>query len=202
MVFSHRQLFSGDFHLSQERPLPRFDEINDPVLAQFDRTVREDVPIPRSGATSFASGTGVTVDGASYLIIFKDVPDLIESAAHDRRLSAIVSRRERVRAAVVDALRRGACDPHSPSSWRSILGRRIGEPMRALADAHAPSGGARFQRRADLPRSRFREIDVAAHAYNSMRNGLGWFSTYVPQSWCRISCARPAARCWPRARSR
>jgi class 3 adenylate cyclase len=33
-----------------------------------------------------------------------------------------------------------------------------------------------------LRRSRFTEIDVAAHAYNSMRSGLGWFSTYVPQS--------------------
>jgi adenylate cyclase len=63
-----------------------------------------------------------------------------------------------------------------------VLGRRIGYPMHSLADATRRLAELDFGGAPTLSRSRFREIDVAANAYNSMRNGLGWFSTYVPQS--------------------
>jgi class 3 adenylate cyclase len=62
------------------------------------------------------------------------------------------------------------------------LGRFIGHPVRELANATRLLAALDFSGAPALRRSRFTEIDVAANAYNSMRSGLGWFSTYVPQS--------------------
>ena len=178
-VVSHRQLFSGDFHLSPERPLPHFDEINDPVLAKFDERLAEDMT-PPNGRPPFKQQT-VTVDGADYLIIFRKFPDLI-----DQPLTVGVY----LQSSVVDDIFKGL--------WRALygaaaviaavvvfalfLGRRIGNPMHELAQAQSHLVALNFSSAPTLSRSRFREIDVAANAYNSMRNGLGWFSTYVPQS--------------------
>ncbi|WP_374656347.1 adenylate/guanylate cyclase domain-containing protein [Dongia sp.] len=181
VVFSHRNLFSGDFHLDYDRPLPRFDEINDPVLAQFDRTKSYEVLPPGSHTTPFREQENVTVGDASYLIIFKDIPALLK-----RPLTVGVYLQSTVVENVFEAL------------WQTLygagiviliavalalfLGRRIGQPMRELADATRHLAALDFGGAPELARSRFTEIDIANRAYNSMRAGLGWFSTYVPGS--------------------
>lgn len=177
-VFSHRRLFSGDFRLSEERPLPRFDEINDPVLAQFDARASQDVTPP--DRPPFKEQI-VSVNGVNYFLIFKTFTDLI-----DQPLTVGVYLKSSVIDNIFGAL------------WHSLygamiviaavivfalfLGRRIGNPMHKLAEAQSRLVALDFKSAPTLSRSRFREIDVAASAYNSMRNGLGWFSTYVPGS--------------------
>ncbi|WP_374314392.1 adenylate/guanylate cyclase domain-containing protein [Dongia sp.] len=181
VVFSHRNLFSGDFHLDYERPLPRFNEINDPVLAQFDRTQSEEVLPPGPQATPFREQEDVRVGDASYLIIYKDVPALLKQP-----LTVGVYLQSSIVDSVFEALWRtlyGAAIVIAIAvALALILGRRIGQPMRQLADATRHLAALDFSGAPVLARSRFREIDVAAGAYNSMRAGLGWFSTYVPQS--------------------
>lgn len=177
-VFSHRQLFSGDFHLSPERPLPRFDQINDPVLAQFNERLAVNVTPP--GRPPFKQQV-VNVDGDSYLIIFKEFKDLI-----DQPLTVGVylqySVVEDIFAALWKALYGAAAVIAAVVVFALFLGRRIGLPMHELAEAQSHLVALNFSDAPTLAPSRFREIDVAANAYNSMRNGLGWFSTYVPQS--------------------
>jgi adenylate cyclase len=180
MVFSHRQLFSDDFHLSEERPLPRFDEINDPVLAQLDPAAARSVSLPDRPDVSLQE-QDVVVGGTPYLIIFKDVPDLIgqpltvgiylQSSVVDSVFEKLMLTLYGAAIVIVLAI-----------ALALVLGRRIGQPVRALADATRHLAALDFSGAPTLPRSRFREIDVAAYAYNRMRNGLGWFSTYVPKS--------------------
>ena len=181
VVFSHRNLFSGDFHLDPERPLPRFDEINDPVLAQFDRTRSEEVLPPGPEAERFRTQEDVKVGEASYLIIYKDIPRLLKQP-----ITIGVYLQSSVVASVFEALKQtfyGAAIVIAIAiALALVLGRRIGQPMRQLADATRHLAALDFSGAPVLARSRFREIDVAAGAYNRMRAGLGWFSTYVPQS--------------------
>jgi adenylate cyclase len=180
VVFSHRNLFSDDFHLDSERPLPRFNEINDPVLARFDRS--ESFEVTPAGALSqpFREQI-VTVGEGSYVIIFKDVPDLVQQP-----LTIGVHLQSTVVDSAFAALRRtfygAALVIFIAIVFALILGRRIGEPVRAFADAARHLAALDFGGAPVLARSRFKEIDVAAGAYNKMRAGLGWFSTYVPQS--------------------
>ncbi len=179
-VFAHHNLFSDDFHLSAERPLPRFDEINDPVLAQFDpRLAQREMP-QGAGGMPFQQQE-VNVGNAHYLLIYKDVPDLLKQP-----LTVGVYLRSSIVDSVFEAL------------WQTlygaglviviavvlslVLGRRIGQPMRALADATRHLAALDFAGAPLLSGSRFEEIDVANRAYNMMHTGLGWFSTYVPGS--------------------
>jgi class 3 adenylate cyclase len=177
-VFSHRELFTGDFHLSPERPLPRFNEINDPVLAQFDPG--NSVKIEPPNRPPFREQE-VRVGNTNFYLIFKEIPNLLNQPL----TIGVYLRSSVVESALQQVLR--------TLYWAGIviiiaialamaLGRRIGHPIRQLADATRHLSELDFAGAASLARSRFREIDVANSAYNSMRNGLGWFSTYVPGS--------------------
>ncbi|MDY0872390.1 adenylate/guanylate cyclase domain-containing protein [Dongia rigui] len=177
-VFSHRELFTGDFHLSEKRPLPRFNEINDPVLAQYDPSKAVRVTPPER--SSFQEQE-VRVGDSKFFLIFKEIPNLL-----NQPLTVGVYFRSTLVEGVIDQLLRTLY-------WAGIviviaivlamaLGRRIGHPIRELADATRHLAELDFAGAASLTRSRFREIDIANNAYNSMRNGLGWFSTYVPGS--------------------
>jgi len=179
-VYSHRNLFSDDFHLSADRPLPQFDEINDPVLAQFDRAksrellrhTEDDEPLREQDAT---------VDGRKFFIIYKDIPRLVKQplTVGVYLPSSII---ERVFEVLQQTLYGTALAIVIAVILALFLGRRIGHPMRELAEATQHLVNLDFSGAPVLSRSRFSEIDTANSAYNSMRNGLGWFSTYVPGS--------------------
>lgn len=180
VVFAHRQLLSDDFTLSTDRPLPRFDAINDPVLAQFDESKAIEITPPGDHATPFKEQV-VEVAGLEYVIIFKKVPDLLgQPLTIGVYLSTAVV--NDVYAALWTTLYWAALVIVIAILMALALGRLIGHPMRALADATRRLAALDFSGAPTLRRSRFAEIDVAAHAYNSVRAGLGWFSTYVPQS--------------------
>lgn len=180
IVFAHHQLLSEDFRLSTNRPLPRFDEINDAVLAQFDESKATEVTPPGNQAKPFKQQT-VEIGADEYVILSKQVTDLL-----DEPLTIGVYLKSTVVSNVFAAL------------WKALygvgfviviailvalaLGRRIGHPVKALAEATHRLAALDFSGAPTLQRSRFSEIDVAANAYNNMRSGLGWFSTYVPQS--------------------
>ncbi|SLN25875.1 adenylate/guanylate cyclase domain-containing protein [Oceanibacterium hippocampi] len=62
-----------------------------------------------------------------------------------------------------------------------LLGRRIARPIEALARAASQISRLDFARVTPLPHTRFRELNNAADAYNSMLRGLIWFERYVPK---------------------
>ncbi len=63
-----------------------------------------------------------------------------------------------------------------------IIGRKISRPIHALASASQQISNLDFKSVEPLKRSRLRELDDAATAYNTMLRGLGWFENYVPKS--------------------
>lgn len=63
-----------------------------------------------------------------------------------------------------------------------LIGRRIARPIARLAAASEKIARLELDDRDPLPGSRLREVDVAVTAFNRMRAGLGWLSTYVPRS--------------------
>lgn len=179
-VFVHRNLFSGDFKLSSERPLPRFDEINDPILAQFDPRRSIEVRPPGAESEPFRQQQ-VETFGERYVLIYKDAPNRI-----NRPLIVGVYLRLATLEMVFNPLQRtlfgAALVIVIAIILALLLGRRIGRPMRDLADATRHLAALDFNGAPELSRSSFAEIDVANRAYNKMRSGLGWFSTYVPKS--------------------
>ncbi len=179
-VFAHRQLLYGDFHLSTDHPLPQFNAIGDAVLARFDEAKSITVQPQRMGSTTFQQQK-VSIKGEDHFIIFKRVTNLVDEpliiGIHLK--TSLVSE---VYAALWTALYWSGVVIAIAVMTALALGRFIGFPVSELADATSRLVALDFGNAPTLKGSRFREIDIAANAYNSMRNGLGWFSTYVPQT--------------------
>ena len=72
------------------------------------------------------------------------------------------------------------------------LGRRMARPVVELAQAARQVQALDLEHVPALPRSHILELDQAARAFNAMRNGLGWFETYVPRRLVRQLMANPS----------
>jgi class 3 adenylate cyclase len=75
-----------------------------------------------------------------------------------------------------------------------LVGRRLGRPMLALAQAAAHIEALDFAGARTLPRGPVREINQAAGAVERMAAGLSWFETYLPKTLVRrLMAAGPGA---------
>ena len=63
-----------------------------------------------------------------------------------------------------------------------LLGKRLARPVREIADQAQRVAGFELDQVTPLPRSRVRELDEQAVAFNAMLTGLRAFSTYIPRS--------------------
>jgi class 3 adenylate cyclase len=63
-----------------------------------------------------------------------------------------------------------------------LIGRRLARPVKRISEAAALVGELRVAEVQPLPRSRIREIDEQARAFNSMTRALRWFEAYVPKA--------------------
>jgi adenylate cyclase len=72
------------------------------------------------------------------------------------------------------------------------LGRRMARPVVNLAEAAQHIQALDLENVPPLPRSHILELDRAARAFNAMRNGLGWFETYVPRRLVRQLMDNPS----------
>lgn len=180
-VFAHRQMIFGNLKFTADEPLPRFDAIGDRVLAQLDFSQAQ-LTDPMSGGALPFMRQEVTVGNEKHLLIYRFAPGLlgmpltvgvhlpfagVEEVFDALQTAALLGALVVILVAIVLAL---------------LLGMLIGRPVRALAEATSHLAALSFDEAPQLHHSRFAEIDVAADAYNRMRTGLGWFSTYVPRS--------------------
>ncbi len=67
----------------------------------------------------------------------------------------------------------------------AYLGRQIARPVRRLADNASKVHDLEFSGIERIPGSFFKELNDAAHAFNSMLDGLRWFERYVPKALVR-----------------
>lgn len=71
-----------------------------------------------------------------------------------------------------------------------VLARYIARPIHTIADAAERVGRFELSDIKSLPRSRIRELDNQAVAFNRMLEGLHWFETYVPKTLVQRLMAR------------
>lgn len=183
-VIAHPALIGTVAGLSSDKPLPHLNEVGDAVLAAMWTP-----PIGNSGdilGDSDVVGRIVNAGGGppdpenTYIFLYREIQSygpapwlvgfyvrLDDVNAPLRRLNfvAMVGGGIFV-AALLIAL---------------LLGRSLGRPIRRLAAAADAIRALSIENVAPLRRSPFRELDVAARAFNAMLGGLRWFQTYVPR---------------------
>jgi class 3 adenylate cyclase len=182
-VIAHPALIGPIDGLSAEKPLPRLNEIGDDVLAAMSTPPVGDTKeiMGDSDVVGRIVSAGDPTDPQdTFIFLYREVPSygpapwlvgfyvrLEDVNAPLRRLNfvAIVGGAIFV-AAVLIAL---------------LLGRMLGRPIRRLAAAADAIRDLSIENVAPLRRSPFRELDVAARAFNAMIGGLRWFQTYVPR---------------------
>jgi len=176
-VLAHSSLSGGAQGLSEQNPLSRLDQIEDPVLNDlwapgFPLEILKD---------STVQGRAVKGPDDEQIYIYREVAGYgpVPWTIGLHFLGAEVNTELR---RLIYAL--GAAGIVLALSLLAVFffGRAIARPIVQLAER------SRAIRELDLSRARpsggswFRETDDAAAAYTSMLSGLRWFETYVPKS--------------------
>jgi adenylate cyclase len=172
-----------------EHPLPLLAEVGDPVLAAmwagstepldlFDRSVR-------------GSGRLAIIAGQEWVVLYREIPGFGDQPwIVGTYLPASVAGAEIRRLWHALVLSVGCLIVAVAATF--WLGRRMSRPVERLAEAAQHIRKLELAAVVELPRSRIRELDHAARAFNAMRNGLAWFETYVPRRLVRQLMANPS----------
>ncbi len=183
-VIAHPALIGTVAGLSTDKPLPRLNEIGDAVLAAMwtppidnaDDILGDSDVVGRIVSTS----GGQSDPENAYIFLYREIqsygptPWLVGFYVRLQDVNAPLRRLTFVAmvgggifvAALLIAL---------------LLGRSLARPIRRLAAAADSIRQLSIENVAPLRRSPFRELDVAAGAFNAMLGGLRWFQTYVPR---------------------
>lgn len=182
-VLAHPSLLFGREERGRERLLPSLGEIGDPILA---RIWDEGNWVDRARSRRVLAGRGhlAKIEDETYLYVYHEVDEFgprlwtIGTYLREETLEVAFQRMWYAVFAGLGILVVAALVAR-------LIGQRVARPVGALAEA------ARQIRRLDLAtvrhlrRSRFREMDDAAQAFNAMVEGLRWFEAYVPRALVR-----------------
>jgi class 3 adenylate cyclase len=183
---------NGGFPLSARQPLPGLNDINDPAIAaMWDPDKRRALPFALTGATR---GHLVSVGGQTYVFLYRQldafgtVPWIVGTYfAEDMELGRELSR-------LLVAALGGFVILCLSVVAAVILGRRMGRPIRALAEAAHGVSALDLTRVNEVESTRVRELDEAAAAFNTMVRALRLFETYVPRTLVRQIIRRGGAQ--------
>jgi adenylate cyclase len=177
-VLAHAALAHHPLMFKPDQPLPKITEIGDPVLASIWHPDRGTGAVNVVGPSD---GHVVTVDGASYAFIYREISGysdqswLVGRHLPLEELASEVRRLERAAwiglASVLVAV---------AGAW--LVGYAVGKPILRLARATAAIRTLDLTAARPLVGSRFRELDEAMRAYNALIASLHWFETYVPRN--------------------
>jgi len=182
-VLAHPNLARGFEGGSAARPLPRLDEVGDPVLAAIWETGSV-IDRLRSERVFGGSGHLRRAGDTTHVYVYREVrrpdaaPWMIGSIVREDSLDAAIDRTGNMVAAGLAILVLAVMAAGFAARRLSLrlsgfagLARRI----RVLDIEDVP----------ELPRSGVREIDDTARAMNQMADAMRWFVTYVPRSLVR-----------------
>jgi adenylate cyclase len=179
-VIVHPALADGRFKGSADQPLPRAAAIADPVLIAFD-TKRRDQPELHDGVTLNFSLQQQEVGDTSWLYLSRVV-----DVAGRKPWIAVLAVRESDLAVQFDNLQMALGVSLAVAAVAVIgalyLGRSISRPIHNFAGAIRHLSALEFDKTQPMKGSWLREFDTVAEAYNGMRSGLTWLSTYVPRT--------------------
>lgn len=186
-VLAHESLVDPAERLKGAKPLQPLVGFGDPVLARFGE--REavgalgDSPLPNVEISEIRLDRDVAGDDIerSYVAItrkisgYGDRPWTIGAYYERRELDAELSR-----ATISALIGLGALVISIIAAI--LLGRRLSRPVKEIANQAQRVATFDLDDVKPLPRSRVREFDDQASAFNAMMLGLRAFSTYVPRS--------------------
>lgn len=176
-ALAHPAMLADGFaaRLTEEEPLPDLAELGDPVLAQFPRLPRAN--LPRNDDFDVRE----TDERGRGHVILSRMTDAYGAVPWNIGLHVPV-------AAVDEQLRRLAGSIGIglgllvlSVAAAIVLARRVARPIRAVSAAAERIERLELDQIRPLPGSRIRELDEQARSFNSMVQGLRWFQTYVPQ---------------------
>jgi class 3 adenylate cyclase len=181
-VLAHASMADGDYPRANRHAIPAIGQVADPVLQNLWNPEARRQGVVRS--TNMEAHLLDIVDD-TYAINYRQIDGLAAEplfAGSYRKLErgfgpqfirlwhASVTGLVIVFVAVIGAL------------W---LGRRMARPIGSLANAAEKIRTLRLDPPPSVERSRLKELDNAATAFNSMILGLKWFETYVPRTLVR-----------------
>ncbi|MBX3454231.1 adenylate/guanylate cyclase domain-containing protein [Ferrovibrio sp.] len=176
-VLAHPSLVYEDYHLSVEKPMPNLEEINDPVLARI-WSGRKDVASARAIVRDRGAHLA-EAEGRLWMFVYRELPGYGSQPWLIGRYFPLEEvDNEVVRLQWAAAVGAVGLLLSILVAWR--LGRAIGKPIRAMAEAADNLRSLEFNS-APLPRLRLRELDEAAQALNAAHQALNWFGNYVPR---------------------
>ena len=174
-VLAHRALQNGFPGLGPGRPLPKVSEIGDPVLADIWSEGWEQRRLDIGSGHESPFGKEQYVFLYESLADYTDAPWLVGSYFRDEQIDQQVIRF--TQAAVI-----GVVGLLLAMVLVFLVARAVRRPMTRLAAAAGAISDLDLEHVPVLARSRFRELDDAASAFNAMVAGLRAFALYVPRS--------------------
>lgn len=181
-VLAHPALADAFPGLTPRRPLPRVTEVGDPVLQHIWSVPGE--PLMGGhfarGSVGPVEGHVAEINGVDYVFLYRnlrgyaDAPWLIGSYFPEDSVGQPFHR-------LAFALAAGVLALLAAIGAALLLGRGIGRQIYLLADAATALRTLDVAGATELRRSRFREVDEAAQAFNAALGGLRAFSRYVPR---------------------
>jgi class 3 adenylate cyclase len=181
-VLAHAMMRAGRVSPTVEEPLPPLERFGDPVLAALwdDRYNRGRLFLTRPPIENRTIDIGSEYFPFVYteLAGYSDRPLLVGAYTRASDFSEIINR-------LILALVAGGIAVVGAIVMAVLIGRRLARPVKRLSEAATLVGDLRVSEVQPLPRSRIREIDEQARAFNSMTGALRWFETYVPKPLAR-----------------
>ena len=177
-VLAHPELMDADptALFSQARPLLPLAELKDIVLSRFHQgEVEDDHEIEN------VTIRDIEIDDERYLIMSRQIGEFGQTPWHIGVHAPLDSLDDQVRR-LVGSLMAGLGVLGLAIVCAILLARYIARPIHNIAAAAERVGRFELTDITPLPRSRIRELDDQAIAFNRMLDGLRWFETYVPKS--------------------
>jgi len=178
-VLVHPAIYDGRYVGSTTRPLPLPPDLADPVLSSFDP--RKKSELPRYLTDLDFSLQRAMVDGVDRVYLFQ--PVLLSGS---QPWTMVLTMRADELGEQLTSLTIAAWSSFGVAVFAVLaailVGRKVSRPIQAFAIAARHLNALDFEHAPPIERSRLREFDMAAEAYNGMRAGLSWFATYVPRS--------------------
>lgn len=178
-VLAHPNLARGFAGRAAMRPLPRLDEVGDPILAAI---WQQGSLVDRLRSNRVYGGTGHLrqVDGTTYVYLYREVPRpgtepwLVGSILREDSVDAALDRSVNVVLASVAILLLAVLAA-------AVASRRLSRRFHDFAALAGLIRSLDFEAAPTLRRSRVREVDDTAQAMNQMSDAMRWFVTYVPR---------------------
>jgi len=181
-VLAHVNMLADAGRPTAAEPLPRLDRFGDPVLAVLwdERSNAGRFFLTRPPIENRTLNVGGLYYPFAYteLAGYSDKPLLVGAYTRASEFSDIINR-------LIYTIIAGGLAIVGAIIMAVLIGRRLARPVQRFSEAAALIEDLRVAEIRPLPRSRIREIDEQARAFNSMTRALRWFEIYVPKSLAR-----------------